>query len=74
MSVRTIVEHGCPLTVQTLERVDALGATYWQARAMFRTASGQARVDVVTRTRHPTREAAERAALALARDNGGGRA
>ena len=40
MSVRTIVEHGCPLTVQTLERVDALGATYWQARAMFRTASG----------------------------------
>ena len=49
MSVRTIVEHGCPLTVQTLERVDALGATYWQARAMFRIASGQARVDVVTR-------------------------
>ena len=40
MSVRTIVEHGCQLTVQTLERVDALGATYWQARAMFRTASG----------------------------------
>ena len=67
-------EHGCPLTVQTLERVDALGATYWQARAMFRTASGQARVDVVTRTRHATREAAERAALALARDNGWGRA
>ena len=46
MSVRTIVEHGCPLTVQTLERVDALGATYWQARAMFRTASG-ARLKVV---------------------------
>ena len=34
----------------------------------------QARVDVVTRTRHATREAAERAALALARDNGWGRA
>ena len=42
--------------------------------AMFRTASGQARVDVVTRTRHPPREAAARAALALARDNGWGRA
>ena len=43
---------------------------------MFRTASGQARVDVVTRTRHPTPEAAQRAALALAlgRDNGWGRA
>ncbi len=41
---------------------------------MFRTASGQARVDVVTRTRHPTREDAERAALTLARDNGWGRA
>ena len=27
MSVRTIVEHGCPLTVQTLERVDALGGS-----------------------------------------------
>ncbi len=40
---------------------------------MFRIASGQARVDVVTRTRHPTREAAERAALALARENGWGR-
>nr|WP_298152533.1 hypothetical protein [uncultured Pseudoxanthomonas sp.] len=73
MSVSTIIEHGCPLTVQTLERVDALGATYWQARAMFRIASGQARVDVVTRTRHATREAAERAALALARENGWGR-
>ncbi|HEY0862298.1 hypothetical protein MUU77_03295 [Pseudoxanthomonas sp. F37] len=73
MSVSTIVEHGCPLTVQTLERVDALGARYWQARAMFRIASGQARVDVVTRSRHATREAAERAALALARENGWGR-
>ena len=35
MSVRTIVEHGCPLTVQTLERVDALGATYWQRAAVL---------------------------------------
>ena len=70
MSVKTITEHGRQLTVQTLQRVDALGTTYWQGRAMFRIADGRARADVVTRSRHATREAAEQAAIALARTNG----
>ena len=70
MSVKTITEDGRQLTVQTLQRVDALGTTYWQGRAMFRIADGRARADVVTRSRHATREAAEHAAIALARANG----
>ncbi|CAN7234172.1 hypothetical protein LJR168_003292 [Pseudoxanthomonas sp. LjRoot168] len=70
MSVKTITEDGRQLTVQTLQRTDALGASYWQGRAMFRIAEGRARADVVTRSRHATREAAENAAIALARANG----
>ena len=70
MSVKTITEDGRQLTVQTLQRTDALGASYWQGRAMFRIAEGRARADVITRSRHATREAAENAAIALARANG----
>ena len=70
MTVKTITEDGRQLTVQTLQKVDPLGVTYWQGRAMFRIAHGSARADVVTRTRHATRESAENAAIALARANG----
>lgn len=70
MSVKTITENGRQLTVQTLQKVDPLGVTYWQGRAMFRIADGRARADVVTRTRYATRESAENAAIALARANG----
>lgn len=72
MSVRTITERGYQLTVQTVEKTDALGATYWQGRAMFRIAEGRARADVVTMARHGSRENAESAAVALARRNGWG--
>jgi hypothetical protein len=72
MTVKTIIESGHRLTIQTLDRVDHLGVSYWQARAMFRVANESARVDVITRSRHPTAEAAERAAVQLARDNGWG--
>lgn len=72
MSVRTIADNGYQLTVQTIERIDALGAPYWQARAMFRIADGRARADVITTAHHGTRESAESAAVALARRNGWG--
>jgi hypothetical protein len=72
MSVRTITDNGHSLTVQTVEKTDTLGTTYWQGRAMFRVADARARVDVVTTARHASRENAEAAALALARRNGWG--
>ena len=46
MTVKTITEDGRQLTVQTLQKVDPLGVTYWQGRAMFRIAHGAARADV----------------------------
>lgn len=70
MSVRTITDTGHRITVQVLQKTDVLGATYWQGRAMFRIADGRARGDVVTTARHASPEAAETAALALARASG----
>jgi len=72
MGVSTITENGHQVTIQTVEKTDHLGATYWQGRAMFRIAADRARVDIVTHARHPSRESAERAALDLARRNGWG--
>jgi hypothetical protein len=72
MTVRTITEDSHQITVQVLQRTDILGATYWQARAMFQIAEGRARGDVVTTGRHATPEAAENAAIALARRSGWG--
>ncbi|MBD9478839.1 hypothetical protein [Pseudoxanthomonas sp. PXM02] len=72
MSVRTIVEGDQQITVQVLRRTDVLGNDYWQGRAMFQLAGGRARGDVVTTMRHATAEAAERAAIALARASGWG--
>lgn len=72
MSVRTITEDDHQVTVQVLQKVDVLGATYWQGRAMFQIAGGHARGDVVTTARHKTADAAEVAAIALARASGWG--
>ncbi|MBL8256789.1 MAG: hypothetical protein JNJ62_09325 [Pseudoxanthomonas mexicana] len=72
MSVRTLTEDGHSITVQVLKKIDFFGASYWQGRAMFPFADGRARGDVVTTTRYGTPEAAERAAIALARASGWG--
>ena len=73
MGVKTITEDGHQITVQVLQRTDVLGASYWQGRAMFQIADGRARGDVVTTARHATTDAAEAAAIALARASGWGR-
>ncbi len=73
MTVKTITENGHQLTGQILQRTDASGLSYWQARAMFRVANQTARGDVITTSRHASTEAAERAAIRLARDHGWGR-
>jgi hypothetical protein len=73
MSVKTISELGHQLTVQVWKKTDQFGRAYWQARAMFRIAGDSARVDVITASRHGASEAAERAVVQLARDNGWGR-
>ena len=52
MSVKTISELGHQLTVQVWEKTDQFGRTYWQARGMFRIAGDNARVDVITASRH----------------------
>lgn len=72
MTITTLVENGHPLTVQTLQRRDHLGAAFWQGRAMFRFAQGTARGDVVTTARYLTPEAAEKAVVDLARKAGWG--
>lgn len=72
MSVKTITEGDQSLTIQTLQKVDHLGAHYWQARAMFRIADGRARADVITSVRHASVAHAERAVVELARRNGWG--
>lgn len=72
MSVTTITENGRQVTIQTIEKTDHLGATYWQGRAMFRVAGERARVDVITSARHQTSKSAEASVLALARRNGWG--
>jgi hypothetical protein len=73
MTVRTITEGDHQVTVQVLRRTDILGGAYWQGRAMFQIAGGRARGDVVTTMRHATADAAENAAIALARASGWGR-
>jgi hypothetical protein len=73
MSVKTITEMGHQLTVQVWERTDQFAASYWQARGMFRIAGATARVDVITASRYASSDAAERAVVQLARDNGWGR-
>jgi hypothetical protein len=73
MTVRTISEGDQQITVQVLRRTDVLGGAYWQGRAMFQIAGGHARGDVVTTLRHATVDAAEAAAIALARASGWGR-
>jgi hypothetical protein len=70
MSVKTISELEHQLTVQIWEKTDQFAKPYWQARGMFRIAGNTARVDVITASRYASGDAAERAVVQLARDNG----
>lgn len=68
--MKTITENGAPLTVETVEKFDFLRNPFWQGRAIFESAAGRARVDVVTSALHRTAEEAEQAAVQLAREHG----
>lgn len=72
MNTKTIARNGKPLTLQTFQKADLLGITFWQGRAMFRIAGDTARVDVVTTERHGCPQSAEDAVIALAIENGWG--
>ena len=71
--MKTIIENGVLLKINALERRSDFGIAYWQARYSFATGRGTARWHGVTVALHGTEEAAEQAALAMARSQGWGR-
>lgn len=73
VAMKTMVEHGRTLEIVARERRSDFGIAYWQARYSFATGTGTARLHGVTVALHRTEEAAEQAALAMARTQGWGR-
>jgi hypothetical protein len=72
--MKAMVENGAVLELAVAQKETDFGIRYWQARYSFLTGSGTARWHGTTITLHASEEAAESAAVALAREQGWGTA
>jgi len=70
--MKTIVENGVALELSAVQKKTDFGIAYWQARYSFPTGHGTARIHGITFALYASEEAAERAAVAQARDQGWG--
>lgn len=68
--MKAIVENGVTLELTTVPKRSDAGVAYWQARYSFPTAMGTARLHGATIALYPSEQAAEQAALNLARRQG----
>lgn len=71
--MKIIIENDALLKLAVEQKETNFGIRYWQARYSFLSGSGTARWHGITVALHASEEAAESAALALARTEGWGR-
>lgn len=71
--MKTIVDNGAALELCAEQKRTDFDIVYWQARYSFATGAGSARFHGITVGFHPNEEAAERAAVREAREQGWGR-